>query len=319
MKWSYEAPKPSELPGANLIFDALSADRPPLRTGAADRPRRPRPGSGGRAGGDRLRRLRVPVLRGARGPAARAAAARRVPALPGPRQPPARAGGRPRRRGGGRAGRVLGDARRAVRRPGAARGPAPVGARGAARARPRALRRRPPLAAVAERVKAHFHGGVRAGVVTTPTAFAGRSAILGANRRPARSRKPHDRVDRRPADGAPPGGRHGRGAARALPRLRRGAARLRPQRARRARRRRGDRAGGVHARLAARGALRPGARQRADVALPDRPPRDHRHAAARLGAAGAGRRRAAVRDRRAPATRSSRRCSAGRWRPRSSA
>ena len=38
---------------------------------------------------------------------------------------------------------------------------------------------------VAERVKAHFRGGVRAGVVTTPTAFAGRSAILGANRRPA--------------------------------------------------------------------------------------------------------------------------------------
>ena len=26
VKWSYEAPSPSELPGANLIFDALSAD-----------------------------------------------------------------------------------------------------------------------------------------------------------------------------------------------------------------------------------------------------------------------------------------------------
>jgi alkyl hydroperoxide reductase subunit AhpC len=26
VRWSYEAPSPSELPGANLIFDALSAD-----------------------------------------------------------------------------------------------------------------------------------------------------------------------------------------------------------------------------------------------------------------------------------------------------
>ena len=49
------------------------------------------------------------------------------------------------RRGGRPAGRVLGDARRAVRRPGPARGPAPVGARGDARARRGALRRRPPL------------------------------------------------------------------------------------------------------------------------------------------------------------------------------
>ena len=60
-------------------------------------------------------------------------------------EPPARAGGRARRRGGRAAGRVLAVPRRAVRRPGAPGGPAPVGARGGARARPRALRRRPPL------------------------------------------------------------------------------------------------------------------------------------------------------------------------------
>ena len=248
-----------------------------------------------------------------------AAAARGVPALPGPRQPPARAGGRPRRRGGGRAGRVLGHARRAVRRPGAARGPAPVGARRAARARrarasrPTAARRRSPSASGRSSAAACAPAWPR------PRPLSRRVGDTRGEPPSSTSRTPHDRAERCPADGAPPGGRDGRGAAGALPRLRRGAARLRAQRARRARRGRGDRAGGVHARLAARGALRPGARQRADVALPDRPPRDHRHAAARLGAAVAGRRRAAVRDAPRPATRSSRRCSAGRWRPRSSA
>ena len=58
------------------------------------RSRRPRAGPGGRAAGDRLRRLRVPVLRRAGGAPARARAARDVPALPGALEPPARAGRR---------------------------------------------------------------------------------------------------------------------------------------------------------------------------------------------------------------------------------
>jgi hypothetical protein len=28
VRWSYEAPNPGELPGANLIFDGLAAERP---------------------------------------------------------------------------------------------------------------------------------------------------------------------------------------------------------------------------------------------------------------------------------------------------
>ena len=63
-----KAPSPGDLPGANLIFDALAAERPRLRPAAAGRSRRPRPRHG--PAGDRLRRLRVPVLRGLRGAAA---------------------------------------------------------------------------------------------------------------------------------------------------------------------------------------------------------------------------------------------------------
>ena len=133
VEWSYEADLPGDLPGANFIFDApqagpLSGARlgtgPPL--GLARSPAR----AGGRATGRRLRRLRVPVLRGARAASARAAAAwsafRHFPVRSShPRAWPAAA----RRRGGGAAGPLLGDARRAVRRPGPARGPASVGAR----------------------------------------------------------------------------------------------------------------------------------------------------------------------------------------------
>ena len=67
VRWSYEAASPGELPGANLIFDALDracrAERPALRPAAAARPRRPRPRAGRRAADRRVRRLRVPVLR----------------------------------------------------------------------------------------------------------------------------------------------------------------------------------------------------------------------------------------------------------------
>ena len=28
VRWSYESPSPAEIPGANLIFDALSSQRP---------------------------------------------------------------------------------------------------------------------------------------------------------------------------------------------------------------------------------------------------------------------------------------------------
>ena len=82
-------PSPGDLPGANLIFDALaaksglsdlgSAPLPPV--GPADHVRGP---DADAPRDRRLRRLRVPVLRGARAAAARAAAAGRVPALPGP-------------------------------------------------------------------------------------------------------------------------------------------------------------------------------------------------------------------------------------------
>ena len=70
---------PGELPGANLIFDGLGS-RPPAglsELGSAPVPDsgrgRPRPRAGGRAAGDRVRRLRVPVLRGADRAAGRAA------------------------------------------------------------------------------------------------------------------------------------------------------------------------------------------------------------------------------------------------------
>ena len=151
--------------------DGLSEPR--LGTAAARRPRRSRPGAGGGAAGRRLRRLRVPVLRGARAAPARAAAARRLPPLPRRARATRAPGRRPRpprrRRRRARSGRCT----TAVRRPGAARGPAPVGARRAARARRRALRRRPPLRGRSrQRIAADFRAGVRAGVATTPTLFA---------------------------------------------------------------------------------------------------------------------------------------------------
>ncbi|CAA9503824.1 MAG: hypothetical protein AVDCRST_MAG69-2059, partial [uncultured Solirubrobacteraceae bacterium] len=116
-----------------------------LGTGAGTEARRPRPGPGGRPAGRGLRRLRLPLLRRRRDRAARAAAAHRLPALPGHDGASARARGRLRRRGRRPPGRLLADARRAVRRPGPARRPPPVGARGAARPRRGSLRGRPAL------------------------------------------------------------------------------------------------------------------------------------------------------------------------------
>ena len=65
---------PGDLPGANLLFDALDrrpADRPRLRPAAPRRPGRPRARARRRAARGGLRRLRVPVLRGAGGAAGR--------------------------------------------------------------------------------------------------------------------------------------------------------------------------------------------------------------------------------------------------------
>ena len=80
----------------------------------------------------------------------------RLPPLPGRQQAPALAGAA--RGGGGRrdAGPVLRDGRLALRRPRPGRRPAPLGAGRAARARPRALRGRPPLAEAAARVRRDF-------------------------------------------------------------------------------------------------------------------------------------------------------------------
>ena len=132
-------------------------------------------GAGGRALVIVYARLRVPVLRRARAAAARARrcawssgtsrSARAIRA----RWPAACAA-----EAAAAAGRVLGDARRAVRRPGPARGSAPVGARRAPGPRRRALRRRPALGARSRRAcSGDFRAGVRAGVATTPTLFAG--------------------------------------------------------------------------------------------------------------------------------------------------
>ena len=123
------------------LSDLGSAPLPPL--GPGDHVRGPER----RAAGDRLRRLRVPVLRGARGCAcASCRCASRSATSRSARAIRARCAAALRRRGG-RAlqDALLADARRAVRRPGPSRGPAPVGARRAARARRRALRRRPAL------------------------------------------------------------------------------------------------------------------------------------------------------------------------------
>ena len=246
-------------------------------------------------------RLRVPVLRRAR---ACGCASCRC----GSRSATSRSARATRARGAaacaaeaaGAAGRVLGDARRAVRRPGPARGSAPVGARRAARARRRALRRRPPLRAGRRSASRPTSArGVRAGVATTPTLFvdgerhAGRPDRCRSCERAWRTREyaaasrvyRRSMATRRPAHRAPAHRRDRRGAARALPHLLRRAVRLRAQRARRARGGRGARPGGLHARLAPRRALRPRARQRAHLALPDRPPRDHRRPPPRRRAA----------------------------------
>ena len=110
VRWSYQAPPPGDLPGRqpDLRRARSLSDLRPHRC----RPPAPRITSAGPDGAplvDRLRRLRVPVLRGRRPPAARARAARRLPALPGPRQatrapcrPPAPPRPRPSRARSGR-------------------------------------------------------------------------------------------------------------------------------------------------------------------------------------------------------------------------
>ena len=147
---------------------------------ADDRPgrRRPRPGRSGRAGHPaRVRRLRVPVLRGrgaraaAGGGGVRRAGAAGVPQLPARRRAPLRADRGAGRRGGRRPGRVLADARAALRPAG------PAGRRGAARLRRGARARRragwwgTPAQVFGDKVEADFAAGLAAGVGGTPTVF----------------------------------------------------------------------------------------------------------------------------------------------------
>ena len=122
---------------ADLVVAARTDDRPGRR--------RPRPGRPGRAGHPaRVRRLRVPVLRRGRARAApggggvRRAGAAGVPQLPARRRAPLRADRGPGRGGRGRPGRLLADARAALRPAG------PAGRRRAARLRRRARARRQP-------------------------------------------------------------------------------------------------------------------------------------------------------------------------------
>jgi Na+/H+ antiporter NhaA len=103
-----------------LIGDVALHPRP--RPGGRRRPR-PHPRPGERPGHrDRVRRLRMPVLRAGRGggarPALRCARPLRLAAPAPHRRPPARPVRRRSGRGGGRAGRLLGDARPPARPPG---------------------------------------------------------------------------------------------------------------------------------------------------------------------------------------------------------
>ena len=148
-----------------------------------------------------------------------------------PRSRGAGPGGRGRRA----AGRVLGDARLAVRRPGPPRRPAPLGARARAGPRPRALRGRPALGAVAERVQRDFRSGMRAGVTTrrrcswtarcTRRPSPSLAGCSGSTRRFAasgpeplrRSERPHPRTVPRALQRRPAGARGRRSAAATLP------------------------------------------------------------------------------------------------------
>ena len=262
------------------------ARRLPERTSAPPRcrpsARRPRPRAGGRAAGRRLRRLRVPVLRGARAAPARArrsawrsATSRCAPSHPraSPAACAAEAAAAP--------GRLLADARRAVRRPGPARGPAPVGARRGARPRRRALRRRPPrpggrrarhartsaagsAPASRPRRRCSSTASCTPGARTTPCgrgcdwALGPRSTRGYVRPRANRAGRamPSDAqlVERMRTDDTGE-------ALRALYRTYAGELLGSPERARRPRGGGGDRAGGLPARLAPRRALRPHARR----------------------------------------------------------
>ena len=125
---------PLEIPGANLIFDALDQRTARLSPAPDDHVR----GDGPVV--HRVRRPRVPVLRAGSPDPQAAAGAAGVPALPGGLEAPAGPRARRRGRGGRAAGPLLGDARLAARGPGSPRRPAPLGARPGARARPRPLR-----------------------------------------------------------------------------------------------------------------------------------------------------------------------------------
>ena len=317
----------------------LTRPEPRLRPAAAGRPRRSRAGPGGRAAvivyGDyecpfcaaleaRLRELALRVPSGT-SRCARATRARRPP-----RAPP-----RPRRLQGA----FWADARRAVRRPGPARGPAPVGPRRAARAS--TSRASTPTAAPTRSPR---------GCASTSAAGSGR-----AWRRRRRCSSGGDAPRRAPRPGAvgcvAPALTRARTAVRLAPYTdapdgpqRRPAHRsaCAPDATGEALRAlyrtyAGELYGFALNALGERGAAEEvvqevftrawrhaetydaDARQRAHLALPDRPPRDHRRAPARRRAPGAGAARAARRARRREASRrSSGRCSAGRSPRRSS-
>ena len=64
--WSHQAPTPLEIPGANLIFDALEQGLSDLGSLAGPGRRARRPRARGRPAAGRVRRPGVPVLRARR-------------------------------------------------------------------------------------------------------------------------------------------------------------------------------------------------------------------------------------------------------------
>ena len=171
VEWVHESPTPLEIPGANLIFDALAAADASELTSAAVPPAGREDhvrGEGpelivyadlgcphcARPGRRSREREATSSSATSRSPASTRA---RRPCTPPPR-PPA-------------AGPLLRDGRLALRRPRPRRRPAPLGARRAARARPRALRGRPPLRRGRRAVRRDFESGIRAGVTATPAVF----------------------------------------------------------------------------------------------------------------------------------------------------
>ena len=110
VRWAYQAPTPLEIPGANLIFDALE-QAPDLGSAPV-----PPPAADDHVRGEgplvvEYADLECPYCAKAHVLIRDLPRAARVPPLPGCLQAPPRAGARPRGRGGRAAGPLLGAAR----------------------------------------------------------------------------------------------------------------------------------------------------------------------------------------------------------------